>query len=134
MRGGTANCSVIISDKAVGSPIVLKPDVVIAMNLPSLDKFEPEAAPGALIIADSSLITRGTARDDVNFVGVPATRMAEDNGLRGLSNMILIGALIGKTELFDDEVIRNAMSKTVPPRKAELLEKNITALLLGKNV
>ncbi|MCL2084816.1 MAG: 2-oxoacid:acceptor oxidoreductase family protein [Oscillospiraceae bacterium] len=133
MRGGTANCSVIISDRPVGSPIVLKPDVLIAMNLPSYDKFEPLAAPGALVLVDTSRITREAARGDVTTFMLPAARMAEENGLNGLANMILAGMLIGKTGLCTDEEARQALIKTIPPRKAELLEKNMTAIMLGKN-
>ena len=81
MRGGTASCSVIVSDEPVGSPIVSTPDVLIAMNLPSLDKYENAVAKGGIIIMDSSLIERKVLRDDVTVYAVPATQMASDNGM-----------------------------------------------------
>ena len=78
MRGGTANCSVIISDEAVGSPIIAKPDCLVAMNLPSLKKYESEVVSGGTIIVDSTLISEKVQRDDVNVYYVPATKMATD--------------------------------------------------------
>ena len=97
MRGGTANCSIILSDVQVGSPIVSKPDILVAMNLPSLDKYEQEAKPGASIFVDTSLISRKVERDDVNVYYIPATQMSTDNGLDTLANMILLGHVIEKT-------------------------------------
>ena len=94
MRGGTCNCSVILSDTKIGSPIVANPDILIAMNLPSLDRFESAAVPGAKIFVDSSLIDRKVARSDVEAYYIPATRIASDEGLSGLANMIMIGLMI----------------------------------------
>ncbi|MGN1075251.1 MAG: 2-oxoacid:acceptor oxidoreductase family protein, partial [Eubacteriales bacterium] len=91
MRGGTASCSVIISDDPIGSPIVTKPDVLIAMNLPSLDKYEDAVAPGGLVIVDSTLIGRKTKRTDIRTCYVPATQMASDEGITTLANMIIVG-------------------------------------------
>ncbi|GHU93845.1 2-oxoglutarate ferredoxin oxidoreductase subunit gamma [Clostridia bacterium] len=131
MRGGTANCGVILSDTPIGSPIVLAPDVLVVMNPPSYDKFEPTAEKGARVFVDSSLITREAVRGDVNTYRLPATRMAEEQNLSGLANMIMIGKLIGTLELCTEDEARAAMAKTVPARKAELLEKNMDALRLG---
>ena len=89
MRGGTASCSVIVSDEAVGSPIVSTPDVLVAMNLPSLDKYESAVAPGGMIFADSTLIERKVARDDVKVFYIPATALASENGFPTLANMII---------------------------------------------
>ena len=133
MRGGTANCSIILSDVQVGSPIVSKPDILIAMNLPSLDKYEKEAKPGASIFVDSSLISRKVERTDVNVYYVPATQMSTDNGLETLANMILLGHVIEKTGVIPEDMIRPALEKVVSARHAWLLEKNIEALNLGKN-
>ena len=88
MRGGTANCSVILSDTAVGSPIVSAPDVLIAMNLPSFQKYQPAVQPGGVILMDSTLIGEAPSRSDVTVYAVPATQMASDAGLTSLSNMI----------------------------------------------
>ena len=99
MRGGTANCSIILSDEKIGSPIVLKPDVLIAMNLPSLDKYENETVKGGQIFVDSSLIDKKVSRDDVTTYYIPATRLASEEGLTGLANMIMIGYFIKHTGL-----------------------------------
>ena len=100
MRGGTANCSIILSDEPIGSPIVLNPDILIAMNLPSLDKYENETASGGQIFVDSSLIDKKVERDDVEVYYIPATRLASEEGLNGLANMIMIGHFIKKTDLW----------------------------------
>ena len=96
MRGGTCNCSIILSDTKIGSPIVSNPNVLVAMNLPSLDKFENSAVPGAKIFVDSSLIDRKVERDDVDVYYIPATKLASDKNLPGLANMIMIGHVIAK--------------------------------------
>ena len=109
MRGGTASCSVIISDDAVGSPIVSKPDVLIAMNLPSLDKYEGEVKAGGVIFADSTLIERKVARDDVTVHYIPATKLASDNGMPTLANMIIIGKILKEMGEYDEEMVMAAL-------------------------
>ena len=99
MRGGTASCSVILSDEPVGSPIVSNPDVLIAMNLPSLDRYENDTVKGGMILVDSTLIARKVNRDDVKAFYIPATQMAIDAGVPTLANMILIGKMIKETSL-----------------------------------
>ena len=133
MRGGTANCSVTISDEPIGSPIVDKPDVLIAMNLPSLEKYYNETEPKGFIIYDSSLITKQGTRDDVITVGIPATKLASDNGLDGLANMIILGKTLKITGILTLEQIESSLSQMVPAKKAELLKKNIEAIELGYN-
>ena len=133
MRGGTANCSVTISDEPIGSPIVDKPDLLIAMNLPSLEKYYDETEKNGYIIFDSSLITKQDTRDDVITVGIPATKMASDNGLDGLANMIILGKAIKETDLLTLEQIESSLSQMVPAKKAELLKNNIRAIELGYN-
>ncbi len=131
MRGGTANCSVCISDQPIGSPLVVNPNVLIAMNLPSLDKFENEVEPGGVILVDSSLIFKKVERTDVNVFYVPATSMAEENGLKGLANMILIGKLFKETGFCSQDALEKSILKCVPPRKAELIGSNKAAVKLG---
>lgn len=131
MRGGTANCGVIISDIPVGSPIVSTPDVLIAMNGPSFDKFEPAVEKGGLIVADSSLIDADDVREDVTVIEVPATRLAAENDLNGLSNMILIGRMLRETGVVDIENAEAAMQQFVPAKKAQLIESNMKALKIG---
>ena len=133
MRGGTANCSVCISDDAVGSPLVTEPDVLIVMNGPSYDKFINDVKPGGIAIIDSTLIAQKCERTDIKCFYVPSTQMAEEQGLKGMANIILIGKLIKETGLASDEVIKKALEKIIPPAKAHLVEKNIKAIELGKN-
>ena len=131
MRGGTANCSIIISDSAVGSPIVSNPDILIAMNLPSLDKYENETKKGGQIFVDSSLIERKVERSDVEVYYIPATKMASDEGLSGLANMIMIGHMIAKSGIIPEENIEKAMQKVVPATKQNMFDLNMKAVKLG---
>ncbi len=133
MRGGTANCSVIISDEPVGSPIVEKPDVLIAMNLPSLEKYYNETVKDGYVIYDSSIISKQDTRDDVITIGIPATKLASDNELNGLANIIILGKVLKETKIFTLEQIISSLSQMVPAKKAALLEKNIKAIELGYN-
>ena len=131
MRGGTANCSVILSDTAVGSPIVSAPDILIAMNLPSFQKYQPAVQPGGVILMDSTLIGEAPSRSDVTVYAVPATQMASDAGLTSLSNMILVGKLLRECLPALDTVRDDALWKVVPPKKAHLIEANQRAIALG---
>ena len=133
MRGGTANCSVTLSDTPIGSPIVDKPDVLIAMNLPSLEKYLNETENGGYIVYDSSLIAKECSREGVSIMGIPATKMASDNTLDGLANMIILGKVIKETNVLTLDQIKNSLAQMVPAKKAELLEKNIKAIELGYN-
>ena len=133
MRGGTANCSVILSDTPVGSPIVNTPDVLIAMNLPSLDKYESTVAPGGKIFVDSSLIERKVERTDVDVYYVPATKMASDSGLTTLANMIILGKMVKETGAIDFNTIDDGLTKVVSAKRANLLDANRKALEMGYN-
>ena len=134
MRGGTANCGVVISETPVGSPIILQPDLLVVMNPPSYDKFETMAKSGAKIFVDTSLVSRAPSRGDVQTFGLAATRTAEDKGMKGLANIIMAGKLIAETRLCSLEQAKAALEKTVPPRKADLMEKNMEALKLGMSM
>ena len=131
MRGGTASCSVIVSDEPVGSPIVSKPDVLIAMNLPSLDKFESTVAPGGIIFMDSTLIDRDVARTDVTVYKVPATRLAGENNMPTLANMILLGKILSVLGEDAPESIDAALKKVISAKRADMMEVNLRALQLG---
>ena len=133
MRGGTCNCSIILSDTKIGSPIVSNPNVLVAMNLPSLDKFESTAVPGAKIFVDSSLIDRKVERDDVDVYYIPATKLASDENLPGLANMIMIGHVIAKAGVIPYENVESTMKKLVPANIQNLIELNIKAVELGYN-
>lgn len=131
MRGGTANCSIIVSDTKIGSPIVSNPDILIAMNLPSLDKYEAETVSGGKIFVDSSLIERKVERADVQAYYIPATALASEHNLPGLANMIMIGYMMKQTGLIPLENIEKALKKVVSARKMDLFELNKTAIELG---
>ena len=133
MRGGTCNCSVIIDEEPIGSPLVLEPDILIAMNLPSLDRFEKTAAPGAKIFVDSTLIGRKVLRDDVEAFYIPATGLASDAGIPKLANVIIVGKVIRESKVCDWEGIEDALKKVVSARHADLLGANLKALEMGYN-
>lgn len=132
MRGGTASCGVVVSNHQIATPIVLHPDVLIAMNLPSLDKYESEVQPGGTIYVDSSLIERKVNRTDVTVHYIPATMLAVQNGLNGLANMIITG-LILKNEgtPVSDEAVEKALAKCISARHQDMLKSNRDALILG---
>ena len=132
MRGGTANCSVVLSDTPVGSPIITEPDVLIAMNLPSLQKFVDTVVPGGQIYVDASLIDVKVERTDVQVFYIPATQMAKDNGIATLANMIIMGHLLENNPELDFTGTEAVVNKLVPPKKAALIELNMKALTLGK--
>lgn len=131
MRGGTASCGVIISDGSIGSPIIDKPDVLIAMNLPSLDKYESTVVSGGTIILDSSLIDRKVERTDVNVVYVPATRLASENGMPTLANMIIVGKLLALEGETGSEIIDETLKKVISAKRADMLEVNKKAMQIG---
>ena len=131
MRGGTANCSVTISETPIGSPIVDKPDVLVAMNLPSLEKYYNETEKDGYVIYDSSLITKNETRNDITTIGIPATKLASDNALDGLANMIIIGHMIAKSGIVPEENIEKAMHKVVPATKQNMFDLNMKAVKLG---
>ena len=133
MRGGTANCSVIISDTPVGSPLVDKPDVLMVMNLPSLDKYENAVNAGGKIFVDSSFIERKVERSDVDAYYVPATKMAAEAGVPTLANMILLGKLLKETKVLDFEGLEGVFKKIVSAKRADLIDANLKALEIGYN-
>ena len=133
MRGGTANCNVIISDSPVGSPIVQNPNVLMVMNTPSLDKYEKSVAPGGKIFVDSTLISRKVEREDVEVFYIPATKMASDMGMPTLANMILLGAIVKATGCITDAGMLAGLIKIIPAKKANLLDANLKCIQAGKD-
>ena len=131
MRGGTANCSVVLSDMPVGSPIITAPDVLVAMNLPSLQKFVDTVVPGGKIFVDSTLIDAKVERTDVEVFYIPATQMAKDAGFATLANMILMGKLIKETQAvrFDNNL--ETLKTFIPAKKEKLIDINCQALQAG---
>ena len=132
MRGGTANCSVIVSDAPVASPLVDKADVVVAMNRPSLDKFESHVKPGGTLVINSSLIDRKAERDDIDVVYCDATRIAEEVGNPKGANVAILGAMLQKAPVVSDELMSEAIRIELGERKAKFLPGNMKALEAGK--
>ena len=131
MRGGTANCTVIISDEEIGAPLVRSPWAVIAMNLPSLDKYEPTVRPGGVLVLNSSLMNRPAVRTDIKVVSVPANELAEQLGDRRLANMVLLGGLLANLPVIPLEQIEDAIRSHTPARHQGLLPLNLQALRQG---
>ena len=133
MRGGTANCNLILSEEAVGSPIVTDPDVLIAMNLPSLEKYESTVVPGGQIYVDSTLISQKVERSDVRVYYIPATKMANDAGVPTLANMVMMGCVLKNNPELTFDGTAETMQKLVPAKKANLVELNMKALEAGRD-
>ena len=131
MRGGTANCSVCLSSRPIGSPLVLEPDALVVMNNPSYDKFIDTVVPGGTVVIDRALVDRRTARTDITALYVPATRLAQENGIGKLANLIALGALWKATGFTTAEALDAAIVKVVPPSKPELVELNRKAIRIG---
>ena len=131
MRGGTANCSVILSDTPVGSPIITNPDVLVAMNLPSLQKFVNAVVPGGKIILDSTLIDAKVERDDIQVFYVPSTQLAKDAGFSTLSNMILTGKVLKEIDIVSFDGNKETLESFIPAKKAGLIDINCKALQMG---
>lgn len=133
MRGGTANCNVILSEESVGSPIVTSPDVLIAMNLPSLQKYVDAVVPGGQIYVDSTLIAEKVERTDVEVYYIPATAMANEAGVPTLANMVMMGHVLQHNPELTFEGTEVTVQKLVPPKKAELVGLNMKALEAGRD-
>ncbi len=132
MRGGTANCSVIISDNEVGSPLVDMADVIVAMNLPSLDKFESKVKPGGVLVINSSIIERKSTRDDITVVYCDANKIAEEVGNPKGANVAILGSMLEKCPIVSDDKMSEAIRIELGERKARFLEGNMKALEAGK--
>jgi 2-oxoglutarate ferredoxin oxidoreductase subunit gamma len=131
MRGGTANCSVIISDQPVGSPLVSSATSLIVMNRPSLEKFEPIVKPGGMLFINSSIIDIKAKRTDIDVYYVPCNDLAEEMGNPRVANMIMLGAYIAKSKCVDIENILQALLVKLGEKKAHLIPENRKALLKG---
>ena len=131
MRGGTANCSVTLSDDPIGSPLVTTPNALVAMNQPSYDKFAGDVVEGGVIVLDSDLVSAPDAPEGVDVSAIPATKLSQDAGLDGLSNIVLLGKLWDMTHFCERDVLDAAIDKSVPASKEWLKEKNKQALQIG---
>lgn len=127
MRGGTANCSVIVSDGEVGSPVVTAPDILVVMNRPSLDKFENTIKPGGVLIMDSDLVNREPSREDIKVIKIPAQTIARDIGSRTAANMILVGAMLEECGVVSIEAMLRALAENGKSSFYEINKKALEA-------
>lgn len=138
MRGGTANCSVCLSDEPIGSPLVTEPDILIAMNDPSVEKFIGHVKPGGKVFVDSSMAQAEITRGDIEVYRIPASQTAEDKGLSGMGNIVLLGKLLRECADrlcgIDKETVLAAFEKIIPQKRAALIEKNAAAFLVGESL
>ena len=133
MRGGTANCSVILSDTDIGSPIVNSPDCLMAMNLPSLDKFESTVVKGGKIFIDSSLIERKCERDDVDVYYIPATALAKELGYPTLANMIMVGKMMKECPEIGYDNVEETLNHIISAKRKNMFDANLAAIQCGYN-
>jgi 2-oxoglutarate ferredoxin oxidoreductase subunit gamma len=131
MRGGTANCTVVIADEEIGSPLVRNPKAVLAMNLPSLDKYEPLVKAGGVLVVNSSMVPREAVRKDITVVLVPANEIAEELGDKRIANMVMLGGLLAHLEVLPVKAIEKALKDHLPARHQKLLPANIEAIKRG---
>ena len=131
MRGGTANCTVVISDEEIGSPFVKNPAAVLAMNLPSLDKYENLVKPGGVLVVNTSMVNRQVEREGVKVVNVAANEVAETAGSKRAVNMVMLGALLANANLLSLEALETALEDHLPERHKKFLPANKAALRQG---
>ena len=131
MRGGTANCTVVISDETIGSPVITSPRSLIVMNNPSLDAFEPRLKEGGVLVMNSSLITHKVKRKNVNVIGVPANEIASEIGDKRVANMVMLGAYIAHTKTVSKEKILEGLKDLLGKEKKQLFEVNKKAFEKG---
>ena len=131
MRGGTANCTVVIADQEIGSPLVKNPPLAVALNLPSFDKYEETLAPGGTLIVNKSMVDRGAKREDINVIFVPCNEIAEELGNKKLLNMVAVGALLTVLPEVTVQDVEKVLEGHLPARHKHLLPKNFEALRRG---
>ncbi len=131
MRGGTANCTVVIADEEIGSPLVEHPTLAVALNLPSFDRYEGILQEGGTLVVNQSMVDRGAKRDDIKVILVPCSQIAEEIGARRLLNMVAIGALLTALPELSLSAVEKTLAAHMPARHKELLEKNCEALRRG---
>lgn len=131
MRGGTANCSVVISDEPIGSPVINDADVLIALNQPSLEKFEKQVKPGGIIIIDSSLIKVVPVRTDIRFIPIASSDIANELGSMAFATIVLLGCLSAATGCFKRESFETALREVLPEKYHSMIPGNLTAFDKG---
>ncbi len=131
MRGGSASCTVIIADEEIGSPLVRSPMAVLAMNLPSLDKYEPVIRPEGVMVVNESMINRAVTRADLSVCRIPASEIAEELGQKRIANMVMLGGLLALLPVLPLESVEKALENHLPARHKKMLPTNIEALHRG---
>ncbi|MCK5051223.1 MAG: 2-oxoacid:acceptor oxidoreductase family protein [Candidatus Cloacimonetes bacterium] len=131
MRGGTANVSAVISDKPIASPLVTYPDILIALNQPSIDKFGPDIKKNGLLIFNTDMCPHGIKRDDITIIKAPMNQIAKEIGSMMVLNMVAIGIVIGKTGIVKYETLENDLNGFLKKKNPELLEANLKAIKKG---
>ncbi len=131
-RGGTCNCSVVVSDEEIGSPLVTVPSTAIVMNAPSFDRFAPKVGSGGLLLYNSSLINKKSERNDIRVIGVPANEIADELGNARVANMVLLGTFLEATNLVKTESIEAALKEVLSERHHHLIPLNMQALERGR--
>lgn len=134
MRGGTANCAVVVSDEEIGSPVIGRPDVVVVMNNPSLLKFESSVKPGGYLFVNSTLVDRKPTRNDIKIVYVPANEVAMKLGNAKVANMVMLGAMLEKTKTVDPQSVKDALKEHLPARNQKYLPVNYACLDEGAKI
>ncbi|MCD6501939.1 2-oxoacid:acceptor oxidoreductase family protein, partial [bacterium] len=129
MRGGTANCQVHISDKPIGAPVVDFPTILVALNKPSLDKFEDTVQPGGIIFYNTSMIDRKPTRTDIEAIGLPFSDIGDELGSLRFANMVVVGAIVGKTKLVQMDIVKDALKEVIHHK--EFINQNIAAIERG---
>jgi 2-oxoglutarate ferredoxin oxidoreductase subunit gamma len=127
MRGGTANCTVVVSDKPISCPLIYDADCVVAMNLPSMLKFEHMVKPGGILLLNTSIISQRPSRGDVTVYDVPVIELARELGSARVANMIMLGALVRSSGVVSRESVIRVMEKTFTGSKAKLIDLNVSA-------
>jgi 2-oxoglutarate ferredoxin oxidoreductase subunit gamma len=131
MRGGTANCTVVVSDEPIGAPLVSRPSVVVAFNNPSMIKYRNAVKPGGLLVVNASIVEATTDRTDITVLLIPATQKANELGETRLSNMVLCGAMLGARPVVSAETLRDTITAKLPRSKQHLLSVNLEAINTG---
>ena len=130
-RGGISNCTVIISDEEIGSPVTPNPETLIAMNLPAYTKFHGTIKKGGTLICDSSLVSEKSGRDDIDKYYIPATSLSYDNNMPKSANVIMLGKLVRETKIFTFDELVMSLELSIPESRKNLLDLNIQALKIG---
>lgn len=132
MRGGEANCAVVVSDEPIGSPLVSEPPILVAMNKPSLLKFMPKMPVGGTMLYNSTLIQGVEIRDDIKVIAVPCNQIADEMGNARVANMVMLGAIDEATQTVTDDTLTATLSDWLGPKKQNLLEINRAAIARGR--